>query len=287
MGRVFRAVLLFGFVAGTPALLCQAQSDQKPLTFEVASIKSAVPADVVSGIRPVTAGGQFRAVLTLHDLIQVAYGSPLALLSSQIVGGPSWGTGDRFEITAKADGVVNAPAGGRELLLAMMRALLADRFRLQLHRETRQLPIFNLAVDRSDGKLGPRLRLEDGQCVSLSSPSAPAVDRSRWCGFTRVTAGAISARGMTLDDFASGIATRPDIQRVIRNRTGLNGKFDLDLEYTPASLAQGDPSVQSSRAESSADLFTAFREQLGLKLEGARGPVDVIVIDRVERPTQD
>jgi uncharacterized protein (TIGR03435 family) len=225
--------------------------------------------------------------LTLHDLIQVAYGAPLALLATQVVGGPPWVASERFEITAKAEGLVNAPAGGRDLLLAMMRTLLADRFQLRLHRESRQLPIFNLVLDRSDGKLGPRLRPEDAQCVSLSTPAAPTVDRSRWCGFTRVAAGAISARGMAIDDFASGISTRPDIQRVIRNRTGLSGKFDLDLEYAPSSLAQTDALVPSTRPESGVDLFTAFREQLGLKLESASGPVDVMVIDRSEKPTLD
>jgi uncharacterized protein (TIGR03435 family) len=288
VGRTFASGVVFAAVVGSCVpLLSQSQSAQRPLAFEIASIKIGVPADVVSGIRPVTAGGQFHAVLSLHDLIQVAYGSPLALLSAQIVGGPSWDTSDRFEITAKADGLVNAPAGGRDLLLAMMRSLLADRFQLQLHRESRQMPIFNLAINRSDGKIGPRLRPEDGQCVSLSAASAPTVDRSRWCGFTRVTAGSISVRGMTLDEFASGISTRPDIQRVIRNRTGLNGKFDLDLEYTPVSLVQGDPSAPPTRAESGVDLFTAFKEQLGLKLEGSTGPVDVLVIDHVERPTPD
>jgi uncharacterized protein (TIGR03435 family) len=92
---------------------------------------------------------------------------------------------------------------------------------------------------------------------------------------------------MAIDDFASGISTRPDIQRVIRNRTGLSGKFDLDLEYAPSSLAQTDALVPSTRPESGVDLFTAFREQLGLKLESASGPVDVMVIDRSEKPTLD
>jgi uncharacterized protein (TIGR03435 family) len=258
------------------------------VAFEVATIKSRVPADIASGIRPVTAGGQFRAVLTLHDLIRVAYGAPLALSPRRLSEGPSWVTGERFEIAAKAkaEGLVDAPAGGRDLLSAMMRTLLADRFQFRFHRQSRQLPIFNLVVERPDGRLGPRLRPEDGQCVPFSTPSA-AADPTRRCGFTRVTAVAISARGMSIDDFASGIATRPEIQRVIRNRTGLYGKFDLDLEFSAASSAGNDVPPTSARPDSEADLFTALREQLGLKLEGAAGPVDVLVIDRVERPTLD
>jgi uncharacterized protein (TIGR03435 family) len=255
------------------ALAAQAPS------FEVASIKTGVPADVPTGIRPVTAGGQFHAVLTLRDLIQVAYGSPLALLPSQIVGGPAWTASERFEITAKAAALATAsPSGGRDRLLAMMQTLLRERFQLTLRRESRQLPIFNLVIDRPDGKPGPRLRPEDGKCVSMSGATPASSDPSQWCGFQRMTPAAISARGMTLDEFASGISTRPDIQRVIRNRTGLKGKFDLDLEYTPSLPAQ---------TESGVDLFTAIREQLGLRLNSGAGPVDIMVIDHVERPTAD
>jgi uncharacterized protein (TIGR03435 family) len=264
------------------AQVVQSQS----LAFEVASVKSGVLPAVPGGIRPVSAGGQFHAVLTLHDFIQVAYGAPLALLASQVVGGPEWVTKERFEITAKAEGIANAPSGGRDQLLAMMRTLLADRFRLQLRRESRQLPIFNLMLDRADATLGPRLRPEDGQCISISSAAASTADASRWCGFKRFGPGAISARGMTLEEFASGIATRSDIQRVVRNRTGLAGRFDVDLDYTPETEARSDL-PPAGRTESGVGLFTALKEQLGLKLENATGPVDVLVIDHIERPTLD
>lgn len=90
---------------------------------------------------------------------------------------------------------------------------------------------------------------------------------------------------MTLDEFASGISTRADIQRVVRNRTGLAGKFDLDLEYAPDAGVPGDP--QPAPAFATTGLSTAMKEQLGLRLESAKGPVDVVVIDHVERPTPD
>jgi len=264
-------------------VLLHAQTDdKKPLAFEVASVKADVPSDVPTGIRPVSAGGQFHAVLTLHDFVQVAYGTPLALLPSQVVGGPAWVATERFEVVAKASGIANAPSAGRDVLSLMMRTLLADRFHLQVRRETRELPIFNLVLDRADGRPGPRLHTEDGQCVSISAASGTAADPSRWCGFRRVTRGAISARGMTLDEFASGISTHADVQRVVRNRTGLSGKFDLDVEYTPDSTS--DPQAVSSFGIGFA---TALREQLGLRLDSTKAPVDVLVIGHVEQPTPD
>ena len=189
---------------------------------------------------------------------------------------------ERFEVVAKASGIANAPSAGRDVLSSMMRTLLADRFHLQIRRETRELPIFNLVLDKADGRLEPRLRTEDGQCVSISAASGGAADLSRWCGFRRVTRGAISERGMTLDEFASGISTHADVQRVVRNRTGLSGKYDFDVEYTPDSTT--DPQAAPSFGTG---LATALREQLGLRLDSTKGPVDVLVINHVERPTPD
>lgn len=269
------------FTAPAVLFLVASLGSQSP-AFEVASIKTGVSADVPAGIRPVSAGGQFHAVLTLHDLVQLAYGAPLALLPSQVVGGPAWVTIERFEIIAKANRLANTSSGARDELLAMMRTLLTDRFALRVRQERRELAIFNLVLDGADRRLGPRLRPEDGQCVAMSGVTAAAADPGRWCGFRRFAPGGISARGMTLDEFASGISTHADVQRVVRNRTALAGKFDLDVEYAPD--APGD---SQSTPPAGVGLSTAMKEQLGLRLESAKGPVDVFVIDRVERPTPD
>ncbi|HUK34286.1 MAG TPA: TIGR03435 family protein [Vicinamibacterales bacterium] len=275
---------LLGVVCVSSTSHAQRSAVQTASAFEVASVKVGVPDDVPTGIRPVSAGGQFRAVLTVHDLVQVAYGAPLALLPSQVIGGPDWVATERFEIVAKANGLANAPSGGRDELLAMMRTLLAGRFRLQIRKESRELAIFNLVLDRPDRRLGPRLHPADGQCVATSATTGAAVDPSNWCGFRRFTPSAISARGMTLDAFASGISTRADIQRVVRDRAGLAGNFDLDVDYTPDAVAPGES--QSASAER-IGLSTAMKEQLGLRLESAKGPVDVFIIDYVERPMPD
>jgi uncharacterized protein (TIGR03435 family) len=132
----------------TAVLVVVASLGSQSPAFEVASIKTGVSADVPAGIRPISAGGQFHAVLTLHDLVQAAYGAPLALLPSQVVGGPAWVTIERFEIIAKANGLANTSSGARDELLAMMRTLLTDRFALRVRQERRDLAIFNLDARR-------------------------------------------------------------------------------------------------------------------------------------------
>ena len=235
--------------------------------FEVASVKRVTEPGMIYGIRPIDPSGRFHAIITVRDLIRVAYGSPLELVEAQLVDAPAWTANDRFEIIAKATGEL-----AHERFLAMMRSLLADRFQLRLRKETRQLPVYDLVLDRG-GQRGPRLRLTDGQCLANSKETG--ADPWRTCGFRRVTATSISAVGMRLDDFASGISTRREVQRVVRNRTGLDGRFDIDVEFMP------EPDAPD------AAFFTAFREQLGLRFQPATGPLDAYVIERVEQPTPD
>jgi uncharacterized protein (TIGR03435 family) len=255
-------VLLVAVFAGMASP--QAQTDS---AFEVMSVRKVVTPDVIYGIRPVDPAGRFHAIITVRDLIMVAYGSPLALLDSQIIDAPAWARNDRFEIIAKAPGALS-----HESLLTMLRTLLAERFQLRVRKETRQMPIYDLVLERA-GHTGPRLRAADGQC--LSDPQGAAADLARACGFKRVTATSISALGMTMDTLASGLANRREVQRHVRNRTGLNGTFDIDVEFMP------EPDAPA------AAFFTAFREQLGLRFQPATGPLDAYVIERVEPPTPD
>jgi uncharacterized protein (TIGR03435 family) len=258
--RTLSSVLISVCLAISPA---HAQTDP---AFEVASVKKVTEPGMIYGIRPIDASGRFYAVVTVYDLFRIAYGSPLALVEAQVVEAPQWMRSDRFEITAKADGPLE-----QNRLQAMMRALLADRFQLRVRKETRQLPVFDLVLD--GGRPGPKLRPADGQCTSIFADAKP--DFTRTCGFKRYTATAISALGMSLDGLASGIATRSEVQRVVRNRTGLTGTFDFDIEFMP------EPDAPA------AAFFTAFREQLGLRFQPATGPLDAYVIERVEPPTPD
>ena len=134
------------------ATLSVAVAAQAPAAFEVASIRKVVSPDVIYGIRPVDPAGRFHAIITVHDLIVVAYGSPLALVPAQIIDAPAWTKSDRFEIVAKAPGALS-----HDNLLAMMKALLAERFQLRVRKETRQLPVYDLVLERP-GQPGPRLR---------------------------------------------------------------------------------------------------------------------------------
>jgi uncharacterized protein (TIGR03435 family) len=186
---------------------------------------------------------------------------------------------DRFEINATLVGpLASAPGGLPVRLLAMERALLADRFRLKVHQETRQLPVYDLVVSRSDGRLGSRLTRSDGKCLPPAITASPTADRSQSCGTRTAVPGALSLKGMPLAYFAELLSFVPDVQRKVRNRTQLEGQFDLDIDYARSASA-ADANAPS--------IFTALKEQLGLELKSATGPVDVVVIDSVEPPAPD
>ena len=276
--------------AGRPALLlvvacavgvagAQVAPELPPAAFEVASVRLDVNPGAQMGIRPVV-GNRFSAVMTVKALIAVAYGASGALLDSQVADVPSWAGADRFEINATFDGPITTVPGGPPVrLMSMIRSLLEDRFKLRIHRETRQVPVYDLVLADADGRrLGPRLTRAPGTCIRVSGALPANVDFSTLCGFKRVTATLISAKGITLDTLAGALSSRQDVQRVVRNRTALEGEFDLELEYTPFSA--GDP-------QPGPGMSTAMRDQLGLALRPAAGPVEVFVIENVERPTAD
>jgi uncharacterized protein (TIGR03435 family) len=180
----------------------------------------------------------------------------------------------------------------------MLRALLADRFGLVTHPETRQLPIYRLVMARRDRVLGPQLKPAGPDCGPITPPagvplppppppgSGPGATPltgtrglTRRCG-TLMYPGGMSARAMTMEALAGVMAF--NVGRPVVNDTALAGEFDIDMAYAP-DLGVGPPSAAAA-ATSTPSLFTALEEQLGLKLESARGPVNVVVIDRVERP---
>lgn len=279
-----RATLLAGstllcVASGVPLLLAQGPTENElPVArFEVASIRRSTDLTGQTGLRPTNAG-RLSGLVTVRALVQVAYGYPDALFTSQVVGGPEWIDRDRFELTASFEGPVSAVPGGPPLrLLAMLRALLSDRFHLQVRREARQMDVYDLVLDREDGSLGTRLTRASGTCLPISSSTGPITDFSRYCGFRRATPVETVAQGTSMASLARSLSFLPDVQRVVRDFTGLSGDFDFAMDYS-SGHANGDPGVPPS-------VFTALREQLGLRLRAATGPVDVVVIDRVEPPT--
>jgi uncharacterized protein (TIGR03435 family) len=208
------------------------------------------------------------------------------------------------------------------MMQAMMRQVLADRFRLKVRTETRDLPVYELVLARDDGRLGPELKPSAPECVTMMStqgrgragapggrggaPPAPAIDgrgRGRGpggpgplaldgpppCGSRGGGFGRFRAGGTTMEQLAANLSG--SAQRVVTDKTGLAGYYDVMLTYTPdpaqLPLAPPPPGVELPAIDPNGpSLFTAIQEQLGLELRSARGPVDVLVIESIERPTE-
>jgi uncharacterized protein (TIGR03435 family) len=170
----------------------------------------------------------------------------------------------------------------------MLRNLLADRFQLTAHAETREFPVFALVRARRDGTLGRGLQRRTAACTpGLVGPArlTPRSSDRRTCG-GNAGPGFLVANGATMENITSGLAELvPGINRIVVDRTGLTGMFDIDLRWTPDSPVTFGGQVVPPFDGNAPSLFTAIREQLGLKLESTRAPVDVLVIDRVERPS--
>jgi uncharacterized protein (TIGR03435 family) len=266
----------------------------KPVTFEVASVKPNTSGEAATSFR-LQPGGGFRAInMRLRDLIAMAYGPP-PLPEFEISGGPSWIDRDRFDLVAKADHEWQAgPNGPPRDLFLMLQSLLAERFRLAVHRETRAMPIYALMLARSDGKLGPRLHPSATDCAGVvaalgrGGPPASPNPREQAACSARMFPGNLSGRGVRMAELTTALSGF--VSRAVIDRSRLAGGYDLDLQWTPDQLPQGRsilPPAIPAVDPNGPSLFTALQEQLGLKLESTRGPISVLVIDRAERPTED
>jgi uncharacterized protein (TIGR03435 family) len=248
--------------------------------FEVASVK--LTAAGVRGRRiRVTAGGLTTENATVRQLIQNAYG----VQDFQISGGPGWIQTDGYSIDAKAASEVP-----QAQIYRMLQSLLAERFQLQVRRETRELPVYNLTVAKSGSKLQPS---KDGSCAILD-PLAPLPPRTLPCGRAlesleaqgaQMVAGIHGGR-VPMTEFIRALSR--SLGRPVVDKTGFTDAFDLQLVFTPDEATAGIPHGSPGDAPNPSgapSIFAAIQEQLGLKLEAAKGPVETIVIDRVERPT--
>lgn len=269
---------------GPPGGSLRAQSDASKLpAFEVASVKPNTSGDgrVLVMQQP---GGRLNLVnVTLRLMIRNAY----RVQDFQIVGGPDWLDSARFDVVAKAESGNPSP----EQLQLMSRALLADRFKLVVRPEKREMPIYALVPAR-DGKPGPQLSKSDADCgPGAAPPGPPSPGQMPRCGLM-VGFGSLRARGSTLDAFARSLSTFAG--RVVVDRTAMTDRYDIDLSWTPDQIPRpaggGDQPVQVNGATidpNGPSLFTALQEQLGLKLESTKGPVDVLVVERAEKPAED
>ena len=279
-----------GFSFGAPAGNVDAPNPDVPLSFEAASVKPSDPkAGPGMGIRR-QPGGRFNTVNTpVRALITFAY----QLQGYQLVGGPDWIGDTRYDIVAKMEGDPPPvrPGTGADHLMLATRTLLADRFKLKVHRETRELDIYALMMAKPGGKPGPKLKTAADNCspeaiAARRGAPPPAPGNAPVCGIQGLP-GRIRFGGYPLSLFAQMISNQ--VGRAVLDRTGLTGNWDFEMTYAaPPPNGPLPPGVELPPSDPDApDLFTAVREQLGLKLEATKGPIEVLVIDSIEMATPD
>lgn len=259
------------FAIASPHAVLSAQGTTTPPTvaadanpaFDVSTIKPSNPEErLVITVK----GRQFvTKASSLDDLIAFAYG----VHANQIIGGPSWLKTEKYDLTAQSDLESLSQVNGQQLKL-MVQKLLADRFGLAFHRAKKRLSVFTIVI----GKTGPKL------VESSADPnSGPRV------GFHGP--GVMTAKNATLSDFA-GFLQRYVLDRPVVDQTNISGKYDFRLNWAPNETqfeGRGLFSDAQKKTDDAPDLFTAMQEQLGLKFKSARIPVDVLIVDRVEKPT--
>lgn len=240
--------------------------------FEVATIKPT--AQDWRGGRYITMQGAHRFIVmnaTLKFLLAAAYN----LNQKSISGGPDWIDAERYDILA---GTPNEEKPTLDEQMAMLRKLLTERFSLAFHREPRELSIYELSVARGGSKLQPSKLPPDAQSVVVNT-LYPGKDPGS------IEHVLMPARNGTIAEFAA-VMQRTVLDRPVVDKTGLTGKYDFDLEWTPDE-GQFGGAFKVSPAEDSPkpSLFAAVQQQLGLRFEATRGRVEVMVMDRVERPS--
>jgi uncharacterized protein (TIGR03435 family) len=216
---------------------------QAPKQFEVASVKPQAPGDTRVSIQPAPGGFAANGV-PLKLLIQVAYG----LKDFQVSGGPDWINTERYDILAKAGAGVNPT---QEQLIPMLQALLADRFGLKVHLKMKDLPAFALVAGKGGSKLKPH-----------AGDAGPTISVGR---------GVLTCQRIDMAGLADALGMQSD--RTVMDETGISGEFDFTLKWSP----------EADQDTSGSSLVTAIQEQLGLKLESTKSPVEVLVIDSAQK----
>jgi uncharacterized protein (TIGR03435 family) len=255
------------------------------MSFEVASIKPGSADDFFppafllnSGDAFVPTGGRFSAVYPLGVYIPFAYKLNLTPeeINAVLAKLPKWVSTDYFEIQARSD----HPNTTKDQFRLMMQSLLADRFKLAVHFETKVVPVFRMTLAKP-GKTGPALQLHHDGTPCTAPVAGAARPAAGTCGAYYVLKKRdgmhIESHGTTLDALADGLQTG----RPVVNETGLTGNFDVSLDWVPDTLA----APNADAPPQGASFLAAIREQLGLKLESTKAPIRTLVVDHVERPS--
>ena len=253
------------------------QSTDRP-TFDVASIKPNRSGESRNGADAAPSGRVTVTNMTLYNLVRNAFElQPHELVSGERM--PRWVESERWDIVAQGPPLKDPSS--QQLLRQMLRNLLVDRFKLTSRRETRDVPVYALVLARSDRQLGPQIRPSTLDCAAqIAAARAPGTARGsiQQCG-RRVGPGYMATFGMSLKDFAAALSASAG--RFVIDATGLTDRFDLELKWNP------EPGTTDAGAPADgASLFTAVQEQLGLRLEARRAPLNVFVLETAERPEE-
>jgi uncharacterized protein (TIGR03435 family) len=244
-------------------LAVPALPQQAPPAFEVASVKPTAPDDLHNTFYGFDRGSLQVTGGTLKGLVQMAYEVP----DFEIYGGPGWMEADRFNIIGKY-----APDPDQKKRMKdgrlRLQTLLAERFHLQIHRETKEIPEYVLSIGKTGSKLTP-----------APEPAKP--------GPTGIRGGCGQMTGTYTTMANLAFMLTRQLRRPVVDRTGLDGKYDFQIDYTPDAGGCGGPAGEPTAGAASDErpsIFTAIQETLGLKLEASKGPVEVVVIDRAAKP---
>jgi uncharacterized protein (TIGR03435 family) len=264
--RPIAAVLIASALWICPVSAQTAGAKSAPAKFEVVTLKPSQAQGPNGGIRPAPGGERYVAQnCPLRLMITVAYG----VKGSQITGGPGWIDTDRWDMNGKAE----KPSTIHELR-EMLQDVLAEQFKLKFHKDTKEMPMYALRVDKGGTQLKPK---------EFANAGEPWVDVSTRA-MLQMT---LNARVVTMDYFAFRLSQLLD--RPVRNFTGMPGNYDFELSYTrelPPGVSEGATFNGQTLDTSGPTIFEAVRRQLGLRLEPEKGPIETIVIDSVEKPSE-
>jgi uncharacterized protein (TIGR03435 family) len=250
-----------------------AAAQPQPISY-VASVKFNTDANPRS-ISEYSPGGRFTAnAVMIGNLLRIAY----RIQAYQLVGAPDWIGDKHFDISAKSD---DSPAPSQQ---ALLQALLKDRFKLEVHSETREMPVFALVVARSDERLGPRLTKSSFDCAAYMAGPRPLPQPGKTpnCG-TNIGLGVLNGKSIPLSMLATSLASFAG--RFTIDKTDLAGGYDVELKWTPDNIPANLPPGFEPPDPLGPSIFTAVQEQLGLKLVTDKARVPVLVVDRLELPT--
>jgi uncharacterized protein (TIGR03435 family) len=267
--------------AACAAAFCQTPQPAPRPEFEVASIRPHASADNKAYVQAF----QGRLVMqnfSLKQIILLAYEIP----RNQVSGVQDWMDSSHFDIQA----TTASDATVRQMEGPMLRALLEDRFHLQVHRETMERPVIDLTVDKG----GVKMHLSKaGSCIPYATDAppplpVPSAPQPTYCNFPRLAGDGLNwtleGKGVTVAKLVTTLS-RSGLDRPVIDKTGLTAAFDLHLKWT-ADVPEGIPGPGAAADPTGPSIFTALKEQLGLKLESAKEPVEILVIDHVEGPSE-